>query len=419
MENNFFTMLNRNVVDAINGDTSFLTNPGQALMPIISNSLDGLPVTGANYFNLMLSNGLNGTNHTEYVRTNEVLSSNPEWLSTIPPENRPKGIVCQEENQTANPRYSFMMPTAELNQDVYRDNQENIAQRENYIPFQTSNATMNNFGAFLQEQCTNAVNASLTNCPFISNIPAKEIAHFGSLLVNEIGKKPELMTEVANKAFQEVTNQHYLPFDKKKFIEKARDTDSNEFKQLNSTITDHVNDMRQNHKGSFNQEFTELSRPLMDKIGKLNIGNTPQEQIGGIGGMVTDFIKEQLKLDKPAEVLANTFAGSFIEKSQKLANAGQYIYAGVALVSSIVSPILSQNFQPQDFVNIANNLARLVGMKGDNELKTHMDNRDTRSFHTCLDRTFREDPRMFEQAISQLDKTNKQEHTHSASMSRR
>jgi hypothetical protein len=134
--------------------------------------------------------------------------------------------------------------------------------------------------------------------------------------------------------------------------------------------------------------------------------------------MVTDFIKDQIKQDKPAEVLANTFAGSFIEKAQKLANVGQQIYAGVALVSSIVSPILSQNFQPQDFVNIANNLAMLGGLKGDNELRTHMDNKDTRSFHTCLEKTFREDPKMFEQAISQLDKTNKQENTHSASMRR-
>jgi hypothetical protein len=422
MENNFFTMLNRNIVDALQNDTAFFMNPIQEILPTISNSFEGLPITGANYFNMMLSNAQNGTNHTEFVRTNEVLSSKPEWISTLPPEDRPKGIVCQEESPSQNPRYSFMVPTAQLNQDVYRDNQdrqENTAQKSNIVPFQTSNATMKDFGAFIQEQCTNAINASLTNTTFKSNIPEQGMDQFKSLLVNEIVKNPGFMVEVAKTAFQEVTNQHFLPFDRKDFIEKARDTNSNEFKQLNNSITDHVSDMHQNQKGSFNPEFNELARPLMDKIGEIKQGNAPQEQKNSIGGMVTDFIKEKIKLDKPAEVLTNTFAGTFVEQAQRMSNVDQRIYAGVALISSIARPILSQNFQPEDFMNIANNLAMLTGMKGNNELKTHMENKDTRSFHTCLDKTLRDNPQMLDQAISQLDKTNKQEHTHSASMSRR
>jgi hypothetical protein len=411
-------------------------------LPTINNSFGGLPITGVNYFNMMLSNALNGTNHTEYVRMNEVLSSQPDWVSTLPHENRPKAIVCQEESPSQNPRYSFMLPTAQLNQNIYRDNQnkqEKTAEKSNIIPFQTNNAKINDFGAFIQEQCTNAINASLTNSTFTSNIPAQEMTQFKSLLVNEIVKNPGYMAEVANKAYKEVMNQHYLPFDRKNFIEKARDDNSNEFKQLNQTITDHVNDIRQNKKASFNHEFNELARPLMNEIDNLKHGkipqekapqgnapqgntpqgNAPQEAKNSVGGLVTEFVKEKIKEDKPAQILTDTFAGTFIEKAIKLANVGQKIFAGVALVSSIVSPILMQNFQPHDVMNIASSLAMLRGLKGNNDLKTHLDNNDTRSFHTCLDKALRENPQMLGQAISQLDKTNKQENTHAVSMSRK
>jgi hypothetical protein len=416
MENNFYTMLNRNTVEALKGNMAFFTNPNPVHMPIISNSLEGTPITGANYFNLMLSNSLNGTNHTEYVRMNEVLSSKIDWLSSLPSERIPRGIVYQEESPSQYPRYSFMMPTAQLNQTLYRDNQENAAQRTNYVPFQTNNTTMNDFGAFLQEQCTNAINASLTNCTFKSNIPEQDMTQFKSLLVNEIVKNPGFMAEVANKAYQEVTNQHYLPFDRKNFIEKARDTHSNEFKQLNNAIENHINDMRQNQKGSFNQFFNELSRPLIVKIESLQHDNAPKDQQAR---MVTEFVKEKIKEEKPAEVLVDTFTGTFIETTQKLANVGKKIFAGVALACSVAKPILSQSFQPEDIINITSSLAMLRGLKGDNDLKTHLDNKDTRSFHTCLDKTLRENPQMLDQAISQLNNANKRENTQSASMSRR
>jgi hypothetical protein len=367
----------------------------------------------------MLSNNLNGTNDTEYVRMNDVLSSKIDWLSTLSPENRPRGIICQEEGQSPYPRYSFMMPTAQLNQNMYRDNQENAAQRACYVTYQTNNATMNDFGAFLQEQCTNAINASLTNCVFKSNVPAQDMIQFKSLLVNEIVKNPEFMAEVANKAYQEVKNQHYIPFDRKNYIERARDETSNEFKQLNTAITNHVNDMRQNHKESFNQNFNELSRPLLSKIETIQQGKSPQEQKTAVGEMVTDFVKEKIKQDKPAEILTDTSIGTIIETTQKLANVGKKIFAGVALAASIASPILSQNFQPQDFVNITSSLVALRGLKGNNDLRMYMDNKDTRSFNTSLDKTLRENPKLMEQVIEQYGKTNKQEKTQTASMSRR
>jgi hypothetical protein len=312
-----------------------------------------------------------------------------------------------------------MMPTAQLNQNMYRDNQENIAQRAYYVPYQTNNTTMSNFAPFVQEQCANAFNASLTNTPFKSNIPAQDMNQFKSLLVNEIVKNPEFMAEIANRAYQEVKNQHYIPFDRKNYIERARDETSNEFKQLNFAITNHVNDIRQNQKGSFNPEFTELSRPLLSKIENIQQGNSPQEQKAAVSGMVTDFVKEKIKEDKPAEILTDTSIGTIIETTQKLANVGKKIFAGVALAASIASPILSQNFQPQDFVNITSSLVALRGLKGNNDLRMYMDNKDTRSFNTSLDKTLRENPKLMEQVIDQYSKTNKQEKTQTTSMSRR
>jgi hypothetical protein len=291
------------------------------------------------------------------------------------------------------------------------------------------------------------------------------------------------MAEVAKKAFQEVTNNHYLPFDRKTFIEKARDTNSDEFNLLNNTITSHVNDMRQNQKESFNQEFNELSRPLINKIENTKAKKEPDEQIenikpkkttnekidntkpqkepiektentktkkaaneqtentktkkaanekiedikpqkaenekkANVAGTVTEFVKEKIKDEKTAEILTDTFVGTFIERTQKLANIGKKVCAGVALACSVAKPILAQNFQPEDIANITSSLLMLRGLKGNPDLKMYLDNKDTRSFNTCLDKTIRENPQMLDKAISQLDKTNKQENTQTTSRKR-
>jgi hypothetical protein len=48
----------------------------------------------------------------------------------------------------------------------------------------------------------------------------------------------------------------------------------------------------------------------------------------------------------------------------------------------------------------------------------YMDNKDTRSFNTSLDKTLRENPKLMEQVIDQYSKSNKQEKTQSASRGR-
>jgi hypothetical protein len=417
MENNFYAELNRNTVEALRRDTAFFLKQHDSTIPVINNAFAGTLITGANYFNIQLSNDVNGTGHTQYAGMNEVLVSKREWVSTLPPENRPRGIVYREEGPS--PRYSFMMPAAQLNQNMFRDNQDNGAQKANYVPFQTNNTTINDFEHFFQEHCTNAINAAFTNCVFRSNIQEHERESFKTQLINEIERNPSFIAGIADKACQEVMNHHYLPFDRRNFIEKARDETSNEFQQLNSAITNHVNDMRQNQKRSFNREFEELSRPLVINIENLYMGSAPQEEKSGVNRMITDFVREKIQQDRPAEILTDTFIGTFIEKTQKLAQVGKKVFAGVALACSILSPVLSQNFQPEDLMNITHSLAMLRGLNGNNDLKTHLDNKDTRSFNTSLDKTLRDNPQALDQAISRLQTSHERHKTQSAAIARK
>jgi len=339
MENYFNNELNRKTFDAIRRDAAFFMKPGDSSLPIISDSFSGKPITGANYFNLQLENDLSGTRRTEYVKMNEVLSSKPDWLSTLPREKRPRGILYQEESPPSAPRYSFVMPTAALKQDIYIDNRDRRG--DDYIPFQTTNARINNFGEFIREQFTNAINASLSGCIFRSAIPEREMDQFKTMLISEITRNPEFMAGMANRAYQEVAELHYCPFDKKQFVEKARDENSHEFRQLHSAISDHIEDMYINKKPSFNREFNELSKPLVITIVHLNLDKLDSsERKAAIGRETAQFIKEKIREEKPAAVLADTFAGTFVEKALKLARIGKKVFTGVMLAASLVSPVL-------------------------------------------------------------------------------
>jgi hypothetical protein len=68
---------------------------------------------------------------------------------------------------------------------------------------------MSDFNGFVQEQCTNAINASFTKSPFKSDIPEQELERFKTTLVNEIAKNPAFMAEVTNRAYREVMDMHY------------------------------------------------------------------------------------------------------------------------------------------------------------------------------------------------------------------
>jgi hypothetical protein len=467
MQNCFYNELNKNTLDAIKKDIAFFVKPGEVRIPIINNSFTGHPITGANYFNLKLANDLNGTSHTEYVKMNEVLASKSDWVSKIPQDVRPRGTLYQEENNASNSRYSFVMPTAELNQNIFSDNPDISQPRKNYVPFQTNETDMKDLGGFVREQFTNAINASFTGTPYKSNAKENKMDSFKTMLVDAIKKNPDFMAEIANQAYQDVMDFHYVPFDKKNFIEKARMENSNEFSQLSSAIANHVEDMYNSKKPSFNREFNELAQPLIINIENLHIDNSNKKTI--IGRETTEFVRQKIMQEKPASILADTFAGTFVEKAIKLAKVGKKIFAGVALACSLINPDLSQagkniveslkpngisitmnkdefqknmglnqtvdfvktvvdkigggidarsGDQPDKFVKIAETIIASQALKGDNGLSSCHDSGNAHSLFSRLNQTIRDNPQALNQAISQLNA--KQSHkVHSGAFSHR
>ena len=450
MENYFYSKLNEKTVEAVMQGAAFFMTQNDLNISAIMDSLSGQPITGANFFNLKLSNDLSGKGHTEYVKMNEALSSNREWFSTLPRENRPRGMLYQEERAGLNAGYSFVMPTAELNQNIYRDNRsaENrnadiraAVPAHNYVPFQSSGASMSgNFSEFVHEQFTNAINASLTGCPFKNNIPPQEAEQFKTKLIDEISRNPAFMAVMSNRAHNDVHNYHNVPFDRDKFIEKARDETSPEFKHLNSAIKDHVQDMYRNGKESFNPEFNQLAKPLMNKVESICRGPNPEPDVAG---EIAGFVKNMIKEAKPAKVLAETFGGTFAEKALKLAATGNKIYSGIMLAGAVInSPVgqavinspVGQQVQDfckttaqkiggeidssrlGDFVKVAGNIVNALDLKGDKTLKNSRDNDDPRSFYTCLNQTIRDNPQTLDQAVAKLN--NNRQHDRTQTMTR-
>ena len=280
----FYRELNKNTINAVEQDAAFFIKP-RPYNPVMCDTWTGYPVTGADYFNLRLSNDVNGMRNTE----------------------------------------------AELNRTIDRENRD-VAHANSYIPYQSHDADINHFDAFIHEQCVNAVNASLARCPFRSNIREHEMDQFKTRLIHEITKNPAFMAATADRAYEEASNYHCLPFDRKNFIEKARDGNSNEFIQLNTAINDHVNGIRLNGR-SFNAEFEELSKPLIININN-HYQNNPDPK-PEVDRDITDFVRKSIRHDKAATVLADVFAGTFIEKAIKLVRTGKRIYAGIVLAGAM------------------------------------------------------------------------------------
>ena len=458
MENYFYVTLNENTVEAVRRNAAFFMSPPESHIPVIMDSYRGQPITGANYFNLQLSNDLSGKGHTEYVKMNEALSSNRDWLSTLPRDQRPRGTLYQEESASLGAGYSFVMPAAELNQTIYRDTRTADTRTapfaHNYVPYQSSSASMGNFDEFVHEQFANAINASLTNCPFRNNIRPHEVEQFKTQLVSEISRNPAFMTVMSNRARDEALNYHYFPFDRHKFIERARDETSPEFRRLNSTINDHVHDMYRNRRASFNPEFNELARPLVRKIEHLYQGNPHSKP--AVDNEISGFVKKMTREEKTAKVLADTFAGTFVEKAITLARTGKKVYAGVMLAgallgSSYVLPVAAVvagtviagaaiassiehiakfcktadrkmgggDMTPSrldDMVKVAGNIMTAQELKGNNTLRTCRDRDDSRSFYACLNQTIRDNPQTLDHAIAQLN--NSRQHDRAQTMTR-
>jgi len=437
MENYFDKKLNENTVNAVNQNAAFFMGANDSRIPPIVDSYSGQHITGANYFNLRLSNALNGKHHTEYVKMSEALSTNRDWFAALPRENRPRGTLYRDERNDPNAAYAFVMPTEELTRGVYRNNrntEKRAAPDHHYVPFQSSNANMDNFSEFVHEQFTNAINASLTGCPFRNNIHPHEVDQFKTRLINEISRNPAFMTMMANNARDEALEFHRFPFDRNNFLQRARDETSPEFARLNAAIGDHVRDIYHSRKPSFNPEFTELSRPLVIKIENLYMGN-PNPQ-SAVNGEVSDFVKRMIQHDRTASIIADTFAGTFIEKAMKLVRTGKRIFAGIMLAGALCNNGTAANdhvtnfcrstahrmggespySRIEDFIKVAGNIMVSQELKGNNSLKTCFDINDSRSFYACLHQTIRDNPQTLDQAIAQVN--NSQQNNRTQSMSR-
>jgi len=220
---------------------------------------------------------------------------------------------------------------------VKLDNTVNIknvmepVKQDGYIPYQTRNENPKNTDKYLVEQYGNMINASLTGTPYTGSVSPESFRE-------KTEKEPEYMARIAEQARRNVESFHYMPYDKDAFLQKARDHSSGEFKALNRSITNHVSDMVMNKKQSFNGEFQELSKDLMEKI--RNAGLEKKERKSFIAGEVTEFVKENVKKAKHALVLANTFFGSVIDKAEKIARTGKTAAAAFFIAANLLAPNL-------------------------------------------------------------------------------
>ena len=332
--------------------------------------------------------------------------------------------------------------------DTYYNNRP-VAPSPYYVPYQSSGAVMGNFDEFVHEQFANAVNASLTGCPFRNNIRPQEADQFKAQLANEISRNPAFMDVMSNRARDEALNYHYVHYDRQKFIEKARDETSPEFTRLNAAINAHVHDMYHNRKVSFNPEFNELSRPLVIKIENIYLGSPHHKP--AVDHEISGFVKNMIRQEKPAKVLADTYAGTFVEKAIKLARTGKKIFAGVMLVGAVIGSQYAfpagagiagaviagsieqiMNFcktaarkmdggdtnhsRLDDMVKVAAHIMTAQELKGNNTLRACRERDDPRSFYTHLNQTIRDDPQTLDQAINRLN--HSRQHDRSQSMTR-
>jgi hypothetical protein len=141
------------------------------------------------------------------------------------------------------------------------------------------------------------------------------------------------MAEVTDRAYREVMDLHYQPFDRKGFIEKARDENSREFKQLNSALSAHVDDMYANKRPSFNPEFNEISKPLIVNIE--NIYRYNPKPRPAVDNSITEFVQKQMRHDATAAILADTYAGTFIERARAAARIGKIVITGAAIAGAL------------------------------------------------------------------------------------
>jgi len=144
-------------------------------------------------------------------------------------------------------------------------NSNAAAAQNGYIPYQTHDEKPKNIDKFLVEEYGNIMNASLTGTPYSGSVTQAQLKTLSAGIEAKMANDPAYMSGIVNQAHQNVLGFNYMPYNKDDFIARAQDPSSREFKMLNQTIENHLNDIIKNKKMSFNGEFQELSKDLTEK----------------------------------------------------------------------------------------------------------------------------------------------------------
>jgi hypothetical protein len=215
---------------------------------------------------------------------------------------------------------------------------EKPAPQNGYIPYQTHNENPKNRHKYLVEQYSNMMNAALTGTPYSGSITPAELKALSASVKRKMAKDPGYMSQVVNQARQNVLGSNYMPYDKDDFITKAQDHSSREFELLNQSITGHVKDICKNKKPSFNGEFQELSKQMIEKI---NSENTEKKEARpSIAREVTEFVKNKIVEKKPALILVDTLLGTVVDKAKKIVRTGKTIAAAFIMATNLLAPNL-------------------------------------------------------------------------------
>jgi len=317
MENAYNQEFSKLAAEAIEQNIAFFLKNGTPIQ--VHNSFTGNPFDNSAFFKLQLLNDLNGSKHNEFVPLKDVMEHRSSWL-TDPQTNakqRPFGIAIQTNGTNGRPEYAFVTPTALLHQSIIKDKTRPVP-RKDYIPYQTNNIPLSNFDACATEHFANIINASLTGTKVIPKFKKNEMKEFSSLLHAKVLSKPSYMAIITNKAFENVLQNNYIPFNRKDFLEKIQNPESKEYKTLLKSIEEHVQELSSGRKPSFNKEFNNMAKPLIVIINASPLAG--KEKLPLIRKETEKFINEKIKTKKGSKILIDTLLGTMVAKTLKRNN---------------------------------------------------------------------------------------------------
>jgi hypothetical protein len=340
--NSFIKHLNAQIqIQILNKNAFFLKNNEHPYY--IIDTLTRKIFNAENWTAIQINNNKLNKDYTEYISLDAAIKCKEELkrsLSSFSSDRMPQGIPISSDSKIL--MYS---PTVQYDQNIIKDDYRNQRRLPHYIPFQSFSTEYENVEAFFTEQLENYYNAACTKTPFKTNTNYPDII---SRLITKISLDPYFVSNCSKNANEEVDHYHYIPINREKFLQKARDIDSKEFHQLSASIARHVTAMHINSIPSFNYEFTELSRPLLEVLKHKSLNN-----IDSIEQETRTFVIEKIQHDKYASILIDTFLGTIIERMKKLPKETKKIAAAIILGTALIGyPSIKKDLQADNTKNV-------------------------------------------------------------------